>query len=248
MSLKSKKLEELIELGFSCDNENYYNEWNSRVTTILSGAFDYEISRDFHSLRSKYSFDWKKDRPSQIGFLEGLLLQTEVNSGESIESRAATNDTSSPKHKKSNKVFAVHGHDSEVKEAVARYVAKLGLDPIILHEQPNGRKTIIEKFEVYSDVGFAIVLLTPDDVGAVKEEKENLNARARQNVVLELGYFLGKLGRNRVCPIYKSGVEIPSDYQGVAYTEFDSAEGWKRKLAQELVEAEFKIDLNAVLG
>ena len=92
--------------------------------------------------------------------------------------------------------------------------------PKILHEQANEGKRIIEKFEKHSAVGFAIVLLTSDDEGKAKAS-DNLNIRARQNVILELGFFMGKLGRSRVLPLYIEGVELPSDIQGLMYTLID---------------------------
>lgn len=144
------------------------------------------------------------------------------------------------------KVFIVHGHDEQARETVARFVEKLGLEAIILHEQPNAGRTIIEKFEDYSNVQFAIVLLTPDDVGKGSSETE-LNPRARQNVIFELGFFIGKLTRKNVCALYKEEVEILSDYQGVLYHPLDSGGGWKLALAKELKAAGFNIDMNRVL-
>jgi len=147
------------------------------------------------------------------------------------------------------KVFIVHGHDEAAKEATARFLEKLDLEPIILHEQASGGRTIIEKFEKYSrDVGFAVVLLTPDDLGAAQEEPNNMQSRARQNVVLELGYFLGRLTRNRVCALHKGGVELPSDIQGVIYVEMDDKGAWKAKLAQEFVQAKYEINLEGLVG
>ena len=143
-------------------------------------------------------------------------------------------------------VFIVHGHNNEIKINVARTIEKLGLNPIILHEQANSGKTIIEKFEQHSNVGFAIVLLTDDDIGKAKIE-ENLNPRARQNVILELGYFIGKLGRNKVCPLYVKGVELPSDLYGLLYLEVDKSENWKFSLAKELKVAGYEIDVNKIL-
>ena len=129
---------------------------------------------------------------------------------------------------------------------VARYIESLGLKAIILHEQTNRGMTIIEKLEAFSDVGFAVILFTPDDVGrAVTETVEN--PRARQNVVLELGYFMGKLGRGKVCAIRKGDIEWPSDYGGVVWTSFDDAGGWKQALASELDAAGYDIDFNAVM-
>lgn len=148
----------------------------------------------------------------------------------------------------SRKVFVVHGHDNEAKESIARFLEKLGLDAIILYEQPSAGHTVIEKFEMYSDdVAFAVILLIPDDVGSTASDPAGLKKRARQNVILELGYFMGRLGRTRVCALHKGGVELPSDYQGVFYIELDSSGGWKAKLAQELVQAKVSIDLAGLL-
>jgi predicted nucleotide-binding protein len=143
----------------------------------------------------------------------------------------------------SNRIFLVHGRDNELKETTARFLEKLGLNPIILHEQPNNGKTIIEKFEAYSDVSFAIILMTPDDIGGIAEDENKLSRRARQNVVFELGYFIGKLGRKNVVALLKGDVEIPSDYHGVIYIEIDKNEGWKMKLSKEIKATGINIDL-----
>jgi predicted nucleotide-binding protein len=143
------------------------------------------------------------------------------------------------------KVFVVHGHDEGVREAVARFVEKLGLETVILHEQANQGRTVIEKVEAHSDVGFAIVLLTPDDEGCVKGGAPQ--PRARQNVLLELGYFLGKLTRKRVCTLKVGEVEIPSDWSGVVDEPFNSGGGWKQSLARELTAAGYDIDWKKVM-
>jgi predicted nucleotide-binding protein len=145
------------------------------------------------------------------------------------------------------KVFLVHGHDEAALQAAARFVERLGLEAIILREQPNQGRTIIEKFqECAAEIGFAIVLLTPDDLGFTTAAPEQ--ARARQNVIFELGYFTGKLGRGRACLLRKGEVEIPSDLYGVIYTDMDVADGWKRKLAQELKAAGFDFDPTKVFA
>lgn len=144
-------------------------------------------------------------------------------------------------------VFVVHGRDSETKETVARFLAQLELNPIILHEQPNEGRTVIEKFERHAAVGFAVVLLTPDDVGALADQQNNLLPRARQNVVLELGYFMGRLGRQRVCALVKEGLEIPSDVAGVVYVPFDVGGAWKLALVRELKSCGFDVDANLAL-
>ena len=142
-----------------------------------------------------------------------------------------------------NKVFIVHGHNNEAKETVARFVENFGIEATILHEQANRGQTIPEKFEEQaSEAGFAIILLTPDDVGASQDEMTDLKPRARQNVVLELGCFWGRLGRERMCVLYKEGVELPSDIHGILYVPMDNFDGWKQKLAREMKQAGLPID------
>lgn len=142
-------------------------------------------------------------------------------------------------------VFIVHGHNEGVRESVARFLAKIGLNPIILHEKANRGMTIIEKIEQNSDVGFAVILLTPDDEGRVKNGE--LAPRARQNVLLEMGYFFARLGRNRICVLKSGDLEMPSDFAGVVWTEMDDGGGWKEALARELEESGHEIDWNNVM-
>lgn len=146
----------------------------------------------------------------------------------------------------SNKVFIVHGHDGEARETVARFLGNIGFDPIILNEQANQGRTIIEKVEANADVGFAVVLLTPDDMGRAKDSS-NLEPRARQNVLLELGYFMAKLGRNKVCALRRGEVSIPSDFAGVVWEDMDLAGGWKQKLGRELQAAGHHVDWNNIM-
>ena len=158
----------------------------------------------------------------------------------------ATDVNKGSRNLNSKKVFIVHGHDEAEKLAAARFIEKLGFDPIVLHEQASEGKTVIEKFEKYSDVSFALILLTPDDEGR-KLGAPALSPRARQNVVLELGYFIGKLGRDRVCALHKGNVEIPSDYLGVLFVALDAAGAWKLGVAKEMKAAGLTVDINAVL-
>ncbi len=140
----------------------------------------------------------------------------------------------------SRKVFIVHGHNEGTREKLARFLEQLEFTPVILHEQASRGGTVIEKVEAHSDVGFAVVLLTPDDEG--REIGGTLRPRARQNVVLELGYFLGRLGRKHVCALKQGELEIPSDFEGVVYVKFDDSGGWKQALGKELEAAGFEID------
>ena len=145
-----------------------------------------------------------------------------------------------------SKVFIVHGHDNAAKEAVARFVEKIGLEAIILHEQASSGKTIIEKIEANSNVGFAIVLYTPCDLGRSKEEEDPLKPRARQNVVFEHGYLIGKIGRENVCALVKGDIEKPNDISGVVYIKMEGEKEWKYKVADEMKACGYDVDLNKI--
>lgn len=141
-------------------------------------------------------------------------------------------------------VFVVHGHDHTALQQTARLIERLDLKPIILFEEPSKGRTIIEKLEQRSSTSAAIVILTPDDIGAPAAQPEAMRPRARQNVILELGYFLGLLGRQRVIVLYTDGVELPSDYVGVEYIKLDTEGAWKLRVARELRAANLEVDLN----
>ncbi|GAJ07758.1 unnamed protein product, partial [marine sediment metagenome] len=136
-----------------------------------------------------------------------------------------------------NEIFIVHGKNIEMKESVARLCEKLRLRPIILHEQINRGKTIIEKLEKHSEVGFAIILLSPDDKGYQKDHNPaNAKLRARQNVIFEFGYFAGKIGRENVAALYLEDInfEMPTDLSGFIYIPYDGRGAWKYRLINEL--------------
>lgn len=149
---------------------------------------------------------------------------------------SVSSDDIKPVARNKRNVFIVHGRDNEAKQEVSRFVEKLGLEAIILHEQANGGMTIIEKIEHYSnDADFALVLYTPCDHGrGVHESKLPPKNRARQNVVFEHGYFLAKLGRENVCCLVKGDIEIPNDINGVVYVQLDEKGAWKIEVAKEL--------------
>lgn len=172
-----------------------------------------------------------------ISFLEEEIAED--------EHEASTIVTAAPRVRAyPNRVFVVHGHDEAALQAVARFLEQLGLGIIVLREEADRGRTIIEKFEeCASEVGFAVILLTPDDLVTV-EVGTAVGSRARQNVVFELGYFAGKLGRGRVCLLRKGAVEIPSDLYGVIYTDFDPSDGWKMKLVREMKAAKLEFDAN----
>ncbi|WP_066839185.1 TIR domain-containing protein [Rufibacter ruber] len=172
---------------------------------------------------------------------EDLQLESVINQPKATDS-SIKND--------SKTIFIVHGHNEEIKLAVARTLEKLKLDPIILHEQPSKGRTIIEKFTENSDVSFAIAILSADDIAYARNENpENLRYRARQNVIFELGYFIGKLGRDRVLALHEAveDFEIPSDYSGVLFVPYDKTGKWQFNLVKELKAVGVSVDANNII-
>ncbi len=155
----------------------------------------------------------------------------------------------------SKKIFIVHGHDESAKLKMNDFLIKLGLQPLIIASEPSKGNTIIGKIEEYSDVAFGIILYTACDEGRVKQRQDEssrngnseLRNRARQNVLFEHGYLIGKLGRNKVCALVKGDIEIPSDISGVLYIDMDANEGWHNKLAKELKASGLEIDINNLI-
>lgn len=141
------------------------------------------------------------------------------------------------------KVFIVHGRDNEAKQEVSRFIEKLGLEAVILHEQASSGMTIIEKIEHYSnDADFALVLYTACDHGrGVHESKIAPKNRARQNVVFEHGYLMAKLGRKNVCSLVKGDIETPNDISGVVYVSLDEYGAWKTEVSKELKACGYEI-------
>lgn len=182
-----------------------------------------------------------------IAFIESLIL--DIKNDElhiNCETQKPENEPAKAQALISSRVFIVHGHDEALKEKTARFVEKLGYEAIILHEQASQGKTIIEKIEAHSDVGFAIVLYAPDDLGNAKADAGagKLSPRARQNVVFEHGYLMAKLGRSHVAALVTDKVELPSDVSGVVYIE---SSNWQIDLAKEMKAAGYDIDLNKVV-
>jgi predicted nucleotide-binding protein len=175
------------------------------------------------------------------GFLQSRISDLAERADEGSSSRAIpTLHAGAP----GRKIFLVHGHDHGNKETVARFLAKLGLEPVILHEQPDQGRTIIEKFESHAaGADCAAVILTADDIGYSQAKPDEKEKRARQNVILELGFFVGSLGRERTFALVERGVTLPSDIHGVVYIPLDNGE-WRLRLVRELKAAGFDVDAN----
>ncbi len=261
---KQKRLNGEVYRAFSTQGEAIGNakweRWREELETFLSEHLPDEV-RKFRStsnepsiihrmLRSPQDFFWEKHGQLADAYRKTLIHdlkkgRVKMPTPKKIEKVL---NAIAPK-KPSNKIFVVHGHDKEMRLAVKGTLKDLGLKPIILHEQHDGGRTIIEKIEQHGDVGFAVVLLSPDDMGYKKADgAKAAKPRARQNVVLELGYFAGRLGRGKVMALKRGDdLEVPSDYDGVVYTTFDDHEGWQKKLVQELRAAGYNVNANALL-
>lgn len=193
---------------------NWLNPYDFQIDFKLFGM-NSENVQNRENFASSFNSDIANNSKKEIlSFLEGLILK-ESSFKEIVECKKMI-------LKSMKEVFIVHGQDELAKQTVARFLETIELQAIILHEQSSGGRTIIEKLEHYTNVDFAVVLLTPDDIGARESDKENLKPRARQNVILELGYMMAKLGRNNVCALLKDTVEKPTDYDGVVYVPMDS--------------------------
>lgn len=220
------------ELGMNIALIDYFAEdpdraWDFAHTFFYTGG---KVTPELQNLAAQVVVPFARD------FID--FVKEETGSGEPAQ--LPVRDVSA-----SRKVFVVHGHDEAAKESVARFLERIGFEAIILHEQASQGMTVIEKIEAHGDVGFAVVLLTPDDTGG--KEGADAAPRARQNVILELGYFIGRLGRARVTALRRGDVEVPSDFGGVVYEVFDAGGGWKQALAKELTAAGFEIDWNMVM-
>ena len=259
-------LEAIPELKSLQRGSSDFNKWRRKMGIAIVNIFGEESRHIKDFRRICFSPLWvvvgseMPDSRYQQAYLGGLesarvLLESMIEEIEEYwEEEAQTPTLSSGRERERNavkadtkKVFIIHGRDNEAKEAVARFLERLDIEPVILHEQPNQGRTIIEKFEEHAQAAFAVVLLTPDDAGALENEKDKLRPRARQNVIFEFGYFIGRLGRKRVCALTKGDLEMPSDYDGVLYVPLDAAGAWRMRLVKELKAAGLNVDANLAL-
>lgn len=252
-----KRVTNLDELE---ENKKEYYKWDNYNSEYLKSAFNNEnneyrasynnVNRSFlissPANANEELKELKEDIQNKVDFLDRLLESVELLKSHVDPVREPIRSTQKPEGQVIDAVFIVHGHNTSVLHEVARTIEKLKLRPIILHEQANEGKTLIEKFETHSAVGFAIVLLTDDDEGKAKTEIET-KKRARQNVVLELGYFYAKLGRKKVIPLYSEGVDLPSDIHGLVYTPLDKSGNWKFAIVRELKAAGYKVSADELL-
>ena len=236
-----------------------FKKWQRDTEVAISNAFGESSDqvKKFKAIHymSAFVVGGTADSEFQRMYVSGLesadaLLQSLIDEVEEYwmdDDQEPIRPTAQEKHRQTStdKIFIIHGKDQGTRSIVAGFLRDLGLEAVILQEQASQGLTVIEKFERWAEVDFAIAMLTPDDVGGSQDD--DLQPRARQNVIFELGYFIGKYGRDKVCALVKGTPEIPSDYSGVVYITFDESEGWKVELLRELRRAGFSIDANSVI-
>lgn len=229
---------EYLKHAFNKENNEYktgFDRAGAISISIIGGR--QTLGQELKEFKEKIDYKLKN--------LKKLRAKTELLKIDSDIETQNTTEKRTPELNKS-KVFIVHGHDDVAKTKTARFVEKLGFEAIILHEKASGSKTIIEKIEEYSNVGFGIILYTPCDIGAKNTDSPDLKNRARQNVVFEHGFLIGKIGRSNVCALVKGDIETPNDISGVVYVSMDSADAWRYSIADEMKRAGYNVDKNEI--
>jgi predicted nucleotide-binding protein len=216
------------ERGYPASPTPAWVNWTTRVESAVIRLLGPE-SAPLKSLQYGLNVPLMGNGPDKFSqahaYIIGALKAAEQILSEKGQSRSPVSGASPH----SKRVFIVHGHDDKSKSELELLLSELGLEPIVLHRQPDEGRTVIEKFEKYSDVGYAFILLTPDDISysaadiSVIDSERRKEYRARPNVIFEFGYFVGKLGRGNVCCLYTGDTTLPSDVHGVLYKKFVSS-------------------------
>lgn len=254
-----EKVDEFIQRGTDIGRMEFHPAGNGFAFSYVAGpSFDvwmneihifnerYLTEHPLHESIASTYLHYRKDSSSHekmMGYLRTLSADTEFYSTHAIQPEFVKGSGIM-----SNKVFIVHGHDDAAKQEMARTLEKAGFEAIILHEQPDKGRTIIEKIEDYADVKYAVILYTECDLGRDRNDPPaSEQYRARQNVVFEHGFFIGKLGRDHVYAFVKGKIELPGDMDGVIYKPMDSAGAWKMELAKEMKAVGLPVDMNKFL-
>ena len=209
--------------------------WKSQMQYELQSLKQDVFILEILTLLDSINDGWNDEK--KFDELEAKLLILEKNIDKYLICEQVSKENNSMSSKK---VFIVHGHDEQLLNEVELMIRRVGLEPIILKNEASGGRTIIEKIEHYTDVGFGIVLYTCCDEGR-KKGADELRNRARQNVIFEHGYLCAKLNRNRVVALNDPGIEVPSDLTGVLYISHSNTE-WKNKIMREMKNAGLVFD------
>jgi len=258
-NLTSENVEELKELPALLMQEQYEDgAFVAKIKAIAKANRDYKITferdaslatltpKEIEGLAIELGIDdfeiyrthWAVKKADLINLLSELNPITNYKAETEFSFENLPADAGEKFNK--NQVFIVHGHDEHAKNDVKAYVESKGLEPIILHMQASGGRTIIENIDHFSNVGFGVIIYTECDVGS-KRDTLTYKWRARQNVVFEHGYLIAKLSRERVSALVKGTVETPNDICGIVYVILDAAGNWKEELGAELRNAGYSI-------
>lgn len=249
-------------------NQEYY-KWYRKIENVLEQIpYMTKYSIEFQNLKFKdnpmqqgFDIAWKstgeldrynksiKDSIALIEIVIDMVEEWDDNISFNIQTTKHENTTVNiinvSHDKPKTKVFIVHGHDELAIAQVSEVLRKLNLEPIILKDEPSKSNTIIEKIERLSDeVGFGIVLYTACDIGG--KDTDSLQPRARQNVLLEHGYLMAKLGRENTLALKKGNIETPSDIQGLVYTTMDEHKAWQYKVVDELKASGYNVSKDRI--
>lgn len=219
------------QYGFPATYSQEWVVWRTRVESFIKSRFG-ENSVPYEALSKGLGIrvlgNEQKSFENAKALMLGALRGAEISFGDDSLQEVGRPHVSDTGVNRTNKVFVVHGHDHKAKNELEVFLREVGLEPVVLHRQPDEGQTIIEKFEKHSDVGFAFVILTPDEIAytadqdSLEDSVRKKEYRARPNVIFEYGYFAGKLGRNRVCCLYTGDVTLPSDLNGLIYKKFST--------------------------
>jgi len=227
--------------------------WNEAGTTYLTRAFDDDsyarrFGGGFERNRAIMFLGWEAGIENLQGDVREKVtqLQAVLRVLPELEEASGRPGEKSRPNELNNRVFLVHGHDHAMRNEVHLHLNHLGLEVVVLSDRPNVGRSLIEKFIAEAEVSYAVVLLSPDDLVGESSDDEPPELRARQNVIFELGYFVGRLGRGAVCLVRKGDVEIPSDLTGVVYTNW--ASDWRMELTRELRAAGIPVDLTKLFS
>jgi len=253
----SRKKLELLDAQIDAANKGYpsdFDEWRNKTEVVIRQIFGaesptYKKFEDVEYFPSIYfsGMDTSGYQPAGvlqvISILQSAKLEVELVDGN--EPQAVLGDAELTR---GDLIFIVHGHNEANKFELSAFLQALtSRAPVILHQQPNRGRVLIEKFEQNAArAGYAVVILSADDEGRGRDG-EQLFPRGRQNVVFEMGFFFGALGRQRVAVLYEEGVELPSDVAGLVYIPLDRSGAWKTALARELKDAGIPVDSTALL-
>lgn len=247
-----KMLESCIESLETCSSDDRaLIEWHEKTAEVLESIF-LKNGENYLLEHSGFVFDhWQSptalesaNRHRAVGLLRHVIKRLSASVNKTANTARMTETTNNL-----SEVFIVHGHDEAVREKIETVITKLGLVPIVLNKKANSGLTIAEKLEKLGKVGFAVVAFTADDLGGTVAQvaESDFEERPRPNVLIELGYFWGKLGRERLCILNAMGDGVPSDLKGLGYTSLQNGDVWKFELAKELRSAGYNVDVNKLL-